>query len=720
MLRNRGDVMKRVLIFLLIFALLLPTFVNANVEPYKDDGSPSAYEDSEAGGYFQGTSDVDDSYFSKSTEIFDDYYKSLLNQGHYGDKNGPIMDDKHIPDCKLSYSITSNSTELKHSKSGTTANDKILDLGTIYLGDKIRITDCSIDGQGATGNSVTKVDVSMIARRAGFSYNTSAGIKELSKGGSFEFNALNTGTYLVAAQASSGPKLSYFKNESGEMVEGKIYSVNGAHHAWGERIYKGKLWNGFSHYTGFTFRVGSRRPVADFSFSDTTAMSKTITLGESFTIVDKSKAVQNGASIKSWFVKAGSNKDVHITTPSNFFCQYTPSAAGTYEYTLHSVTDTLGETSEKVDKTLTVTVVAPPVVGKGKVIYEFYKESVEAINMLNTVTTAISDPYIVSILPTIIDVSTGKELVFKSADYSGDAVLGLSDTCKSGDILKIKDTTKDLKIKVIYIESKTPTPDAPVPPIGLPPEAILKAPERVTAGQVFTLDGSLSTDKDGTIEDYQFFTDGGVVESEQDKKMLIYYPAFLSNTSRETDLTVVDNDGLTATDTKTISVLPPIPTIVLKTPGIYKENRKITLDLTESRSPSKYPINNYKFEFSAIGDGADTNSIKKKTTDSFIGTNIENAKVDIIIKKAGIYRLTATIINTAGYQKTEIRDIAIVADLLPDAMITFPKFTLRDTHDNNLVKNQVTNLSSSPDGDIINKSVLYFCFDVKLPAHSLL
>ncbi|NKQ40765.1 MAG: PKD domain-containing protein [Sulfurovum sp.] len=93
---------------------------------------------------------------------------------------------------------------------------------------------------------------------------------------------------------------------------------------------------------------------------------------------------------------------------------------------------------------------------------------------------------------------------------------------------------------------------------GNPPVAEAGANQSVLAGDTVTLDGSASTDSDGTITKYLWtIPSSGTKEGITVTQTL---PASIAPGDYTVALTVTDNDGNTDNDTMTITVIDPTPT----------------------------------------------------------------------------------------------------------------------------------------------------------------
>lgn len=692
--------MEKKIAILLIFILILQACMSVYATPPSTPGYTDSYEDVEAGSIFQGQNPLGDYYNMDKAEYYNDYYRSIMYKGKYRNKDtGAALTDSHLPDASFSWTINTTSTAVKKA-TGTTSNSRILDLGTIYVGDTITFSDKSTNGSAAAGNSIQNIYMNVTIRQNGYSYNAGQRLSVAPRG-NVSYKADKPGVHLVSMQSMSGPYLAWFQSHSGTMVPSDIWSANGAHHSWGEKQFGDISWSGWSHFVGVTFRVqekDTKTPIADIVFSDTDDTVKYIYLGESFTIIDKSYAITPGATIVGYFVQVGSGPATYITNPDTFFKDYKFLATGTYKITLHYVHDSNNAKSENSAKTLTVIVSQKPQPGQGKVIYEYYKESVKPENLQGTNEVGISNPYVV-----VLPESYGDGLKFSSATYSGEAV-STGGSCKNGDSIAITDTTKDLTIQAIYKAGATgPTYD--------PPTAIIDAPDTVMAGESMKADGkrSHSNNEGGSIVAYYWDYEGANLVRNNNSNINIWYPQTGSYTIF---LDVEDEMGNTEWIDHEVTVTPPIPTAVIKYTGKLKENRKITLDSSDSTSPTYYPIDTTKIVWQITPVSGGTASDVK-----YEGVLNGNITKDILFKKAGTYKVRLTVTNTYGRTASTETTLIIQPDLPPIAKLVLPApegmiYQLyREPTDANYARFEVYNESSSPDGDIINKAIAFYCYD---------
>jgi hypothetical protein len=267
------------------------------------------------------------------------------------------------------------------------------------------------------------------------------------------------------------------------------------------------------------------------------------------------------------------------------------------------------------------------------------------------------------------------------------------------DYLDAQAETSTLIYKTNPAPQKPPyTPTKP----NIPPVAVISAPPSVRAGDYAPINGSGSYDPDGTIDKYSWSIPyaSGTLSGENGSVQ------YMREGTYTIGLTVTDNVGASDSTSKSIVVTPPTPVAWIDITGSLKENRKFTIDSSQSNSPSAYPIITSRTEWTITPiSGTGTASDVKYT-----GVLNGNVSKDILIKKAGDYKVTLTVFNSRGSDTTE-KVITIQPDLKPNA-----RFTLNghDIYRNPVTGNfmlKIYDNSTSPDGDPIAKRVWYITFD---------
>lgn len=238
--------MKKLIALLIILTLVLST-IPIYAEPSKSGYEKSDYED-----IFQGKSPIGSiysDYLDHELKDTNDYFISITKdkefvEGSPGSFKFTPMQEAFLPTANFKVEVIRDG---KVIKTATTHDNGIGNIGEFEIGDKLKITDMSkAGGKGAIG----KNDLQIILQEPGLEYKTSPGsYNTLTPGGTIEFKINKKGKYLLAMQTMLKEYAAYNKNHT---VTYEIWSANGAHHAWGENIYGGEPWAGWSHFTGLT------------------------------------------------------------------------------------------------------------------------------------------------------------------------------------------------------------------------------------------------------------------------------------------------------------------------------------------------------------------------------------------------------------------------------------------------------------------------------------
>ncbi|MHB8063531.1 MAG: Athe_2463 domain-containing protein [Ruminiclostridium sp.] len=263
--------------------------------------------------------------------------------------------------------------------------------------------------------------------------------------------------------------------------------------------------------------------------------------------------------------------------------------------------------------------------------------------------------------------------------------------------------------------STDPTePDNPPVPINYNPIAIINNPAIAYAGDDVKLDGSKSYDEDGFIEHYEWELPGTHEDTEGENTIgdtatgLAWYP---NVGEYEIWLTVTDDDNDIGEALSNITIIPPNPNVIFDiSADKMKENRKITLDVSESTSAKKFPIdwNLNTWTISPVsGTGAtgdygvrlengkvykNVNGIAQlynsgtwTSTGLAFNTILKGQKtLQFQARDSGKYTVNVTLTNTATFDSTKhyssssTREINVVEDLAPIADFTGAVSNIRD------------------------------------------
>jgi len=237
-----------------------------------------------------------------------------------------------------------------------------------------------------------------------------------------------------------------------------------------------------------------------------------------------------------------------------------------------------------------------------------------------------------------------------------------------------------------------------------PPVAKINAPSEVVQGEDVLI-ASDSYDPDGTIAKTQWTVtpEVGMIGTLSGDKNTVYFDTEGAYTIQ---LHVEDRWGLSAEDTKTITVKPAIPKAYFEVLGTTKQNRKVILDATKSLSPSRYPILTDQNEWEIIPLTAGVTS-----SDVMIDQSSPKDKLEVLFKKPGDYKIRLRVHNSKHPSEWFEQMVKIDPDEPPVADFFVGSMHLRDPQNGNVAEIDLTDLSYSPDGDTISQRIWKYKFD---------
>ena len=318
----------------------------------------------------------------------------------------------------------------------------------------------------------------------------------------------------------------------------------------------------------------------------------------------------------------------------------------------------------------------------------------------------------------------------------------------------LSSTNKNAYVYFWYKVDNTVPPVKPPPKINYDPIAIINNPAVAYAGDDVLIDGSRSYDTDGYVERWIWEvpgTDGSDPDNpwfnilnndEQDtEKGMVWYPKV---GTYPISLEVVDDGNASGYDQSMIEIIEPKPEVVIDVlADKMKENRKITLDTSKSKSATRFPIDWNLTAWSiqpvngtgATGDygvrlpnGTVYKNVNGKAhlynNGSWTNTGLDfnsvlkgQKTVYFQARDNGQYKITVSMTNTyifnsaVHYSNTLDRIITVVEDLAPVANFSGSESNIRE-FENPIDKTQqkygvipVICTSTSPDGDPIGKRI---------------
>lgn len=318
----------------------------------------------------------------------------------------------------------------------------------------------------------------------------------------------------------------------------------------------------------------------------------------------------------------------------------------------------------------------------------------------------------------------------------------------------LSSTNKNAYVYFWYKVDNTVPPVKPPQKINYDPIAIINNPAVAYAGDDVLIDGSRSYDTDGYVERWIWDVPGTYLSdpnnswanelnnAEQDiEKGTVWYPQI---GVYGIDLEVIDDGNCSGYDQSIIEIIEPKPEINVDVlADKMKENRKITLDTSKSKSATRYPIDWNLTTWSiqpvngtgATGDygvrlpnGTVYKNVNGKAhlynngtwTDTGLDFNsvLKGQKtVYFQARDSGQYKITVSMTNTYvfnsadHYSNTVDRTITVVEDLAPVTDFSGSESNIRE-FENPIDKTQqkygvipVICTSTSPDGDPIGKRI---------------
>ncbi|WP_084331167.1 hypothetical protein [Ruminiclostridium cellobioparum] len=318
----------------------------------------------------------------------------------------------------------------------------------------------------------------------------------------------------------------------------------------------------------------------------------------------------------------------------------------------------------------------------------------------------------------------------------------------------LSSTNKNAYVYFWYKVDNTMPPVKPPEKINYDPIAIINNPAVAYAGDDVLIDGSRSYDTDGYVERWIWDVPGTYLSdpnnswanelnnAEQDiEKGTVWYPQI---GVYGIDLEVIDDGNCSGYDQSIIEIIEPKPEINVDVlADKMKENRKITLDTSKSKSATRYPIdwNLTTWSIQPINETGATGDYGVRLSNGTVYKNV-NGKAHLYnngtwtdtgldfnsvlkgqktvyfqARDSGQYKITVSMTNTyvfnsaVHYSNTVDRTITVVEDLAPVADFSGSESNIRE-FENPIDRTRqkygvipVICTSTSPDGDPIGKRI---------------
>ncbi len=203
-----------------------------------------------------------------------------------------------------------------------------------------------------------------------------------------------------------------------------------------------------------------------------------------------------------------------------------------------------------------------------------------------------------------------------------------------------------------------------------------------------------------------------VSDQSHNGRMYITFPKYISN-KQYADVRVKDSKGNSQTsDSLTIRVVEPELDLKVSVTGDLKQNRKFTVSLETSEYPTFYPIDTNSIDFTLT-------PLDGQSSAYFAPSGIDkNMVFDMQVHDYGRYRLDASaeifsLYDSSANRVSDTDSLIINITEDQDAVIEYSvtEITNRDPKNYNLAKVTLTDLSYSPDGDIVKPRMLYELYD---------
>lgn len=302
-----------------------------------------------------------------------------------------------------------------------------------------------------------------------------------------------------------------------------------------------------------------------------------------------------------------------------------------------------------------------------------------------------------------------------------------------GDPTKTIDIVAGQSYTVIFTYKSTKTMTAPTVTLYAPSRVVLGDTAYISAvgnsadPNVASLSGNISFQESGVSDIIGAETQGNSITFGEGV-------VFSSVGTYHAQATVLDNNGLSGiSNVVTIEVVNPTPVVILNKSGTQKENRKLSIDASNSSGGSRSATIDWtkaKWIITPISGGSASDVRVQKHTEGATNGEIlidssrgidkgltgDLKQIDILFKKSGEYKIELSLTNNYNISNSNDITLFIRVDEAPTASIYATKSVYRDPNDKSVNgKSQATieasDSSSSLDGDIIVKRAYVFAFD---------
>lgn len=234
-----------------------------------------------------------------------------------------------------------------------------------------------------------------------------------------------------------------------------------------------------------------------------------------------------------------------------------------------------------------------------------------------------------------------------------------------------------------------------------PPEVQILTPSKVKLGDYVNIYGTASSPQDFPIVNYYWeINDSNIPAWDGKKEILNYeYPA---EGTYKLGIIAIDSTGLNGYGEKTVQVLPPTIEAGIRTGGILKPFRAISVEAVYD-TPDKFPVNASKTDWTVSGESG-----MGLYYDQAIDTK---ESFQMMTTAPGTIDMSVYLENTRSYHDEAEKQITVAPDQPPVADFSILGVIYRDPFEGNAATIDVFNHSYSPDLDTIGNIQVYYRYD---------
>jgi hypothetical protein len=234
-----------------------------------------------------------------------------------------------------------------------------------------------------------------------------------------------------------------------------------------------------------------------------------------------------------------------------------------------------------------------------------------------------------------------------------------------------------------------------------PPEVQILTPSKVKLGDYVNIYGTASSPQDFPIVNYYWEINDSYVPAWDGKKGILNYE-YPAEGTYKLGLIAIDSTGLNGYGEKTVQVLPPTIEAGIRTGGILKPFRAISVEAVYD-TPDKFPVNASKTDWTVSGESG-----MGLYYDQAIDTK---ESFQMMTTAPGTIDMSVYLENTRNYHDEAEKQITVAPDQPPVADFSILGVIYRDPFEGNAATIDVFNYSYSPDLDTIGNIQVYYRYD---------